>query len=96
MGIEFHLPGTKLAKKRKRGYPRINQLDKIAKKQDIDYCLPKNLTAYWKADTKTKRKKPLAPMVASPSGTKMNLLCSALAIEAMRALADANRNSRHR
>lgn len=57
MGIEFHLPGTKLAKKRKRGYPRINQLDKIAKKQDIDYCLPKNLTAYWKADTKTKRKK---------------------------------------
>ena len=45
-------PGTKLAKRQKRGDPRINRLDKIAKQHDIDYSHAKNLRDKWKADTK--------------------------------------------
>ena len=58
-GIEFHWPGyqhmepgTKLAKRLKRGDPGINRLDKIAKQHDIDYSHTKNLQDKWKADTK--------------------------------------------
>jgi len=58
-GIEFHWPGyqymgpgTKLAKRLKRGDPGINRLDKIAKQHDIDYSRAKNLQDKWKADTK--------------------------------------------
>ena len=58
-GIEFHWPGyqfmgpgTKLAKRLKRGDPGINRLDKIAKQHDIDYSHAKNLRDKWKADTK--------------------------------------------
>ena len=58
-GIEFHWPGyqymgpgTKLAKRLKRGDPGINRLDKIAKQHDIDYSHAKNLQVKWKADTK--------------------------------------------
>ena len=58
-GIEFHWPGyqymgpgTKLAKRLKRGDPGINRLDKIAKQHDIDYSHAKNLQDKWKADTK--------------------------------------------
>ena len=58
-GIEFHWPGyqymgpgTKLAKRLKRGDPGINRLDKIAKQHDIDYSKAKNLRDKWKADTK--------------------------------------------
>ena len=58
-GIEFHWPGyqymgpgTKLAKRLKRGDPGINRLDKIAKQHDIDYSKAKNLQDKWKADTK--------------------------------------------
>ena len=58
-GIEFHWPeyqfmgpGTKLAKRLKRGDPGINRLDKIAKQRDIDYSHAKNLRDKWKADTK--------------------------------------------
>jgi len=58
-GIEFHWPGyqymgpgTKLAKRLKRGVPGINRLDKIAKQHDIDYSRAKNLQDKWKADTK--------------------------------------------
>ena len=59
MGIEFNWPGyqfmgpgTKLAKRLKRGDPGINRLDKIAKQHDIDYSKAKNLRDKWKADTK--------------------------------------------
>jgi len=45
-------PGTKLAKRLKRGDPGINRLDKIAKQHDIDYSHAKNLQDKWKADTK--------------------------------------------
>ena len=58
-GIEFHWPGyqymgpgTKLAKRLKRGDPGINRLDKIAKQHDIDYSYTENLQVKWKADTK--------------------------------------------
>ena len=58
-GIEFHWPGyqfmgpgTKLAKRPKRGDPGINRLDKIAKQHDIDYSHAKNLRGKWKADAK--------------------------------------------
>ena len=58
-GIEFHWPGyqymgpgTKLAKRLKRGDPGINRLDKIAKQHDIDYSHAKNLQDKWTADTK--------------------------------------------
>ena len=58
-GIEFHWPGyqymgpgTKLAKRLKRGDPGINRLDKIAKQHDIDYSHARNLQDKWKADTK--------------------------------------------
>ena len=58
-GIEFHWPGyqymgpgTKLAKRLKRGDPGINRLDKIAKQHDIDYSHAKNLQDKWKADSK--------------------------------------------
>ena len=58
-GIEFHWPGyqymgpgTKLAKRLKRGDPGINRLDKIAKQHDIDYSHAKNLRDKWQADTK--------------------------------------------
>jgi len=59
IGMEFHWPGyqymgpgTKLAKRLKRGDPGINRLDKIAKQHDIDYSYAKNLQDKWKADTK--------------------------------------------
>ncbi|KAL9979840.1 hypothetical protein ACROYT_G017560 [Oculina patagonica] len=45
-------PGTKLAKRLKRGDPGINRLDKIAKQHDIDYSHAKNLRDKWKADEK--------------------------------------------
>ena len=45
-------PGTKLAKRLKRGDPGINRLDKIAKQHDIDYSKAKNLRDKWKADTR--------------------------------------------
>ena len=58
-GIEFHWPGyqymgpgTRLAKRLKRGNPGINRLDKIAKQHDIDYSKAKNLRDKWRADTK--------------------------------------------
>ena len=58
-GIEFHWPGyqymgpgTKLAKRLKRGDPGINRLDKISKQHDIDYSHAKNLRDKWKADAK--------------------------------------------
>ena len=58
-GIEFHWPGyqymgpgTKLAKRLKRGDSGINRLDKIAKQHDIDYSKAKNLRDKWRADTK--------------------------------------------
>ena len=58
-GIEFHWPGnqymgpgTKLAKRLKRGDPGINRLDKLAKQHDIDYSHAKNLNDKWKADAK--------------------------------------------
>ena len=58
-GIEFHWPGyqfmgpgTKLAKRLKRGDPGINRLDKIAKQHDIDYSHAKNLRDKWKTDAK--------------------------------------------
>ena len=58
-GIEFHWPGyqymgpgTKLAKRLKRGDPGINRLHKIAKQHDIDYSHAQNLQGKWKADTK--------------------------------------------
>ena len=53
-GIEFHLPGynfagpgTKLAKRMKRGDKGINRLDDIALNHDIAYSKAKNK---WKAD----------------------------------------------
>ena len=51
-GYQFMGPGTKLAKRLKRGDPGINRLDKIAKQHDIDYSHAKNLRDKWKADTK--------------------------------------------
>ena len=45
-------PGTKLAKRLKRGDPGINRLEKIAQQHDIDYSKAKNLRDKWKADTK--------------------------------------------
>ena len=58
-GIEFHWPGyqfigpgTKLAKRLKRGDPGINRLDKIAKQHDIDYSDANKLRDKWQADTK--------------------------------------------
>ena len=58
-GIEFHWPGyqymgpgTKLAKRLKRGDPGINRLDKIAKQHNIDYSHAQKLQDNWKADTK--------------------------------------------
>ena len=58
-GIEFHWPGyqfmgpgTKLAKRLKRGDPGINRMDKIAKQHDINYSKAKNLRDKWKADAK--------------------------------------------
>ena len=51
-GYQYMGPGTKLAKRLKRGDPGINQLDKIAKQHDIDYSHAQNLQDKWKADTK--------------------------------------------
>jgi len=51
-GYQYMGPGTKLAKRLKRGDPGINRLDKIAKQHDIDYSFAKNLQDKWKADTK--------------------------------------------
>ena len=51
-GYQFMGPGTKLAKRLKRGDPGINRLEKIAKQHDIDYSKAKNLRDKWKADTK--------------------------------------------
>ena len=58
-GMEFHWPGyqymgpgTKLAKRLKRGDPGISRLDKIAKQHDIDYSHARNLQDKWKADIK--------------------------------------------
>ena len=45
-------PGTKLAKRLKRGDAGVNRLDKIAKQHDIDYSKAKNLREKWKPDTK--------------------------------------------
>ena len=57
LGIEFHWPGyqyigpgTKLAKRLKRGDPGINQLDKLAKQHDIDYTNAKSLAEKHRAD----------------------------------------------
>ena len=57
-GIEFHLPGynfagpgTKLAKRLKRGDKGINRLDDIALHHDIAYSKAKNLQDKWKAET---------------------------------------------
>ena len=50
-GYQYMGPGTKLAKRLKRGDPGINRLDKIAKQHDIDYSHTKNLQDKWKADT---------------------------------------------
>ena len=59
VGIEFHWPGyqymgpgTKLAKRLKRGDPGINRLEKVGKQHDIHYSHAKNLQDKWKADTK--------------------------------------------
>ena len=56
-GIEFHLPGynyagpgTRLAKRFKRGDKGINRLNKIAMFHDIAYSKAKNLQDEWKAD----------------------------------------------
>ena len=51
-GYQFMGPGTKLAKRLKRGDPGINRLDKIAKQHDIHYSKAKNLRDKWKADKK--------------------------------------------
>jgi len=51
-GYQYMVPGTKLAKRLKRGDPGINRLDKIAKQHDIDYSHAQNLQDKWKADTK--------------------------------------------
>ena len=58
-GIEFHWPGyqymgpgTKLKKRRSRGDPGINRLDRIAKQRDIDYSHPKSLKDKHAADGK--------------------------------------------
>ena len=49
---QFMGPGTKVAKRLKRGDPGINRLDKIAKQHDIHYSKAKNLRDKWKADAK--------------------------------------------
>ena len=58
-GIKFHWPGyqymgpgIKLQKRLKRGDPRINRLDRIAKQHDVDYSKANNLQDKWKADAK--------------------------------------------
>ena len=51
-GYQYMGPGTKLAKRLRRGDPGINQLDKIAKQHDIDYSHAQNFQDKWKADTK--------------------------------------------
>jgi len=45
-------PGIKLQKRLKRGDPRINRLDRIAKQHDVDYSKANNLQDKWKADAK--------------------------------------------
>ena len=57
--IEFHWPGyqpmgpgTKLAKRVKRGDPGINRLDKLPKQHDIDYTNAKSLSNKHTADRK--------------------------------------------
>ena len=49
VGIEFHWPGyqhigpgTKLAKRLRRGYPEINRPDKLARQHVIDYSKAKS------------------------------------------------------
>ena len=57
-GMEFHIPGaynfagpgTKLAKRLKRGDKPKNRLDRIAMYHDIAYSKAKNLQDKWKAD----------------------------------------------
>ncbi|CAH3182406.1 unnamed protein product [Porites lobata] len=57
-GMEFHIPGgynyagpgTKLAKRLKRGDKPKNRLDRIALDHDIAYSKAKNLQDKWKAD----------------------------------------------
>ena len=56
-GMEFHIPsyrfagpGTKLAKRLKRGDKSKNRLDRIAMDHDIAYSKAKNLQDKWKAD----------------------------------------------
>lgn len=58
-GIEYHWPhyqylgpGTRLAKRLKRGDPGINRLDRLAKEHDIAYSRAKNLREKWHADDK--------------------------------------------
>jgi len=51
-GYQYMGPGTKLAKRLKRGDPGINLLDKIAQQHDIDYSHTQNLQDKWKAHTK--------------------------------------------
>ena len=57
LGIEFHWPGyqymgpgTKLAKRLRRGDPGINRLDKLAKQHNIDYTNAKSLAKKHKSD----------------------------------------------
>ena len=45
-------PGTKLAKRLKRGDPGINRLDRLAKQHDIDYSKAKSLADKHIADRK--------------------------------------------
>ena len=59
LGVEFHWPGyqymgpgTKLAKRLKRGDPGINRLDRLAKQHDIDYSKAKSLADKHIADRK--------------------------------------------
>ena len=57
-GMEFHIPGgynyagpgTKLAKRLKRGDKPKNRLDRIAMDHDIAYSKAKTLQDKWKAD----------------------------------------------
>ena len=59
LAVEFHWPeyqymgpGTKLAKRLKRGDPGINRLNRLAKQHDIDYSKAKSLADKHIADRK--------------------------------------------
>ena len=49
-GYNFAGPGTKLAKRLKRGDKPKNRLDRIAMYHDIAYSKARNLQDKWKAD----------------------------------------------